>query len=155
MRPGRCIRATYDNTRNAVLGIAVALQVLRDCNEDTGRKSHVEYPVVLLAALLDLLHVLLKCDEGVILVVLARNVRAEFAELVQLLLQFLCRGLNVRLDALEVLLTVHLRACISDDVDVLWEKVVSVLYWWSEVECESLSCNLRGRKALGTGMTLV
>ncbi len=101
--------------------------MLRDCDEDTGRKSHVEYPVVLLLALLNLLHVLLKLDEGLVLVVLARDVRAEFAELVQLLLQFLCGGLDVRLDALEILLAVHLRACISNDVDVLREEVVSVL----------------------------
>jgi hypothetical protein len=127
MCPGSCIRTTYDNARNAVLGITVALQVLRDCDEDTGRKSHVEYPVVLLLALLNLLHVLLKLDEGLVLVVLARDVRAEFAELVQLLLQFLCGGLDVRLDALEILLAVHLRACISNDVDVLREEVVSVL----------------------------
>jgi hypothetical protein len=103
--------------------------VLRDCDEDTGRKSHIEYPVVLLAALLNLLHVLLKSDKGFVLVVLARYVRAEFAELVQLLLQFFCWGLDVRLDALEVLLAVHLCACISDDVDILWEEVVSVLCW--------------------------
>lgn len=127
-----CTRATYDDARNAVLGVAVALQVLGDCDEDAGRESHVEYPVVLLAALLDLLHVLLKSDEGFVLVVLARDVRAELAEFVQLLLQFFCGGLDVRLDALEVLLAVHLCACISDDVDVLGEEVVSVLCWWSE-----------------------
>ena len=106
--------------------------MLGDCDEDAGREGHVEYPVVLLAALLDLLHVLLKSDEGFVLVVLARDVRTELAEFVQLLLQFFCGGFDVRLDALEVLLAVHLRACISDDVNVLWEEVVSVLCWWSE-----------------------
>jgi hypothetical protein len=131
MRSERRIRATYDNARNAVLGIAVALQVLRNGDENTRRESHVEYPVVLLATLLKLLHVLLELDEGLVLVVLAGNVRAEAAELLQLLLQFLCGSLNVGLDALEVLLVVHLRPRISDNADVLREEVVAVLYWWS------------------------
>jgi hypothetical protein len=86
MRSERRIPATYNNARDAVLGIAVALQVLRNGDENTGRESHVEYPVVLLATLLKLLHVLLELDEGLVLVVLAGNVRAEAAELLQLLL---------------------------------------------------------------------
>jgi hypothetical protein len=131
MRSGRRRRATYNDARNAVLGIAVALQVLRNGNEDTGRESHVEYPVVLLATLLKLLHVLLELNEGLVLIVLAGNIRAEAAKLLQLLLQFLCRGLDVGLDALEVLLMVHLRPRISDNADVLWEEVVAVLLWWS------------------------
>jgi hypothetical protein len=131
MRSGTRIRATYNDSRNAVLGIAVALQVLRNGNEDAGREGHVEYPVVLLATLLKLLHVLLKLDEGLILVVLTGNVRAEAAEFLQLLLQFLCRSLDVGLDALEKFLVVHLRPRISDNADVLGEEVVAVLYWWS------------------------
>jgi hypothetical protein len=75
MRSERRIPATYNNARDAVLGIAVALQVLRNGDENTGRESHVEYPVVLLATLLKLLHVLLELDEGLVLVVLARSRR--------------------------------------------------------------------------------
>ena len=82
IRPEICIGATYNNTRNAVLGVAVALQVLGHCDEDAGRESHVVYPVVLLATLLNLLHVLLESNKRLILVILARNVRAELAELI-------------------------------------------------------------------------
>ena len=129
------MHVAYNDTSNAALWVAIALQVLRNCNEDTGRKSHVEDAVGLLAALFNLLHVLLKLDERVILVVLTRDIGAEVAEFVQLLLQVLCGGLDVRLDALEVFLAVHLGARISDDADVLGEEVVSVLYRWStEVE---------------------
>ena len=121
------MRTTYDNTRNAVLWVAVALQVLRDCDEDAGRERHVENPVGLLATLLEVLEVLLELLEGLILVILARYICAEAAELLELLLKLFCGGLDVRLDALEVLLVVHLRSCISDDANVLGEEVVAVL----------------------------
>ena len=127
IRPETCIGATYNNTRNAVLGVAVALQVLGHCDEDAGRESHVEYPVVLLAALLELLEMLLKLDERLVLVVLAGHVRAVANELLELLLQLLCGGLDVRLDALEVLLVVHLCARIAYDANVLGKEVVAVL----------------------------
>lgn len=61
---------TYDNTRNAVLWVAVALQVLRDCDEDTRWQRHVEYSVSLLAAFLKLAQMLLELLEGLILVIL-------------------------------------------------------------------------------------
>lgn len=121
----------YNDTGNTALWVAIALQVLRNCDEDTGRKSHIEDAVGLLAALFNLLHVLLELNERVILVVLTRDIGAEVAEFVQLLLQVLCGGLDVRLDALEVFLAVHLGARISDDADVLGKEVVSVLYRWS------------------------
>lgn len=77
-------RSTHNNTGQALLGVAVALQLLRDGNEDTGGQGHVENPVGLLslAAGLNLLEVLVKVDERVILVVLAGDVGAEGAELV-------------------------------------------------------------------------
>jgi hypothetical protein len=149
MRSGGRIRATYNNARNAVLGIVVALQVLRHWDEDTGRESHVEYPVVLLATLLKLLQVLLELDEGLILVVLARDVRAETAELLQLLLQLLCGGLDVGLDALEVLVVVHLCSRISDNADVLGEKVVAVLCWWSTERTRDLGVQHTRPKSAG------
>jgi hypothetical protein len=67
---GGCIEATYNDARDAVLWVTVALQVLRDCGEDAGWERHVEYPVGLLATLLKLLQVLLEVLEGLILVVL-------------------------------------------------------------------------------------
>ena len=39
-------------------------------------------------------------------------------------------SLDVGLDTLEELLMVDLRPRISDNADVLREKVVAVLYWW-------------------------
>jgi hypothetical protein len=128
---GSCRRATYNDAGNALLRVAVALQVLRDCGENAGWERHVEDPVGLLATLLKLLEVLLKCNERVILVILPGNVCAEAAKLVQLLLDLLCGRLDVRLDALEVLLVVHLCPRISDDANVLGEEVVAVLCEWS------------------------
>lgn len=122
---------TYNDSGNAVLGVAVALQVLRDCDEDAGGQSHVEYSVGLLSTLLELLQVLFELNEGLVLVVLARNVCAEATELIQLLLEFFSRGFDVGLDSLEILLMVHLCPRISDDANVLGEEVVSVLLKWS------------------------
>jgi hypothetical protein len=122
-----CRRATYDDASNAALWVAVALQVLRDCDEDAWWKRHVEYPVGLLAALFDFLEVLFQLNEGLVLVVLTRHVRAEAAEFLQLLLDLLCWGLDVGLDALEVLLVVHLCSRISDNANVFGEEVVAVL----------------------------
>lgn len=79
------------------------------------------------AILLKLLEVLLKHLERLILVVLSRNVGAKFAKLLKLLLRLLCRGLHVGLDALQVVVTLHLGAGISDDLGILGEKLVSVL----------------------------
>jgi hypothetical protein len=125
--PGSCRWITYNHPRDAVLGVAVTLQVLGDCDKDTGRKSHVEYPVVLFAALLKLLQMLLELLEGIILVVLARDVCAETTELLQLLLEILCRRLDVGFDALEVFLMVHLCPRVSDDANVVREEAIAVL----------------------------
>ena len=119
--------STHNNTGDTVLGVVVALQVLRNCDENAGREGHVEDTVVLLATLLKLAQVLLKLDEGLVLVVLAGDIRTEACELLKLLLQLLCGGLDVRLDALEELLVVHLCARISDDANVLGKEVVAVL----------------------------
>lgn len=101
--------------------------MLRDCGEDAGGKRHVEDAVVLLAALLELGHVLLQLNEGLVLVVLAGDVRAKADKLLELLLHFLRWGLDVGLDAFEVLLVVHLCARISNDANVFREEVVAVL----------------------------
>jgi hypothetical protein len=121
--------STHNDASNAVLGVAVALQVLRDGDEDARRKRHVEDPVRLLATLLELLDVFPQVDEGVVLVVLARDIGAVTAEFLQLLFHILCGCLDVGLDALEVLLVVHLRPGVSDNLDILREEVVAVLLW--------------------------
>lgn len=123
----RTVDAAYNDSGNALLGVAVLLQVLRNRDENTGGESHVEDAVGLLAALLELAKVRLELLEALVLVVLARNVRAHLAELVQLLLHLLGRGLDVRLDTLQVLLVVHLCSCIADNLDILGKEVVAVL----------------------------
>jgi hypothetical protein len=84
--------------------------------------------VSLLATRLELLQVLPKLNEGLILVVLTRDICAVSAELVELLLEILCGGFDERPDTLDVLVVVHLCAGISDDANVLGEEVVSVLF---------------------------
>lgn len=74
---------TYDDTSETIPRVAVALQLLRNGNENTGGKSHVEDPVLLLLALFDLVEVGVEVDKGFILVILARNVGAVFAEVVE------------------------------------------------------------------------
>jgi hypothetical protein len=76
-----CRRVAYDDSRDALLRVAVALQVLGDCGEDAGWERHVEDPVGLVTPLLELLKVLFELDEGIVLVVLSRDVCAEATEL--------------------------------------------------------------------------
>lgn len=83
--------------------------------------------MLLFSALLDPLEVLVEVDEGIVLVVLAGDVSAGFAEAVELLLELLCGSLDVGFDALEVLLVVHLCAGVTDDADILGEEFVAVL----------------------------
>lgn len=75
---------THNDAGEAALGVAVALQLFRHGNENTRRQRHIEDTVLLLAltALLDLLEVLVEVDERLILVVLARDVGAQLAELI-------------------------------------------------------------------------
>lgn len=86
---------THDDSGETLLGVAVLLQLLRNGNEDTGRKGHVEDTVGLLATLLELTKVFLELLEALVFVVLARNVRAHAAEFFQLLLHLLGWGLDV------------------------------------------------------------
>lgn len=118
---------TYDDPRNAPGRVAASLQVLgHDC-EDAGRERHVEEPVRLRLSLLEVLEVRVEVLEGIVLVVLPRNISAEGAEVIQLLLHVLGGGLDVRSDSPNVLLVVHLGSGISDDLDVLGQKLVPVL----------------------------
>jgi hypothetical protein len=78
-------------------------------------------------SLLYIVQVLVECHEGLVLVILTRNVGAERAKLFQLQLDILGRGLDVRLDPTQVFIMVHLRSCISNDLDVLGQELVSVL----------------------------
>lgn len=111
-----------------MLWVAVALQMLRHCDEDARRQSHVEHPICFLAALLKLFQVTPEINERVILVVLARDVCAESTEVIQLLLQVLCGRLDVRLDPTQIFLVVHLRPSIANDLDIFGKEVVSVLF---------------------------
>lgn len=107
--------------------IAVALQLIRHGNEDTGGQSHVEDSVLLLLALFDIVEVLVEADKGLVLVVLTRGVGAKLAEVVELLLGLLGGQLDVGSHTLEVFFMVHLCPGISDDLDVLGKEFVAVL----------------------------
>lgn len=75
---------THNNASKAALGVTVALQLLRHGSENTRGQSHVEDAVLFLglATVLDLLEMLVEIDKGIVLVVLAGDVRAQLAELV-------------------------------------------------------------------------
>lgn len=75
---------THNDAGEAALRVTVALQLLRHGDEDTRRQRHVEDTVLLfaLATLLDFLEVLVEVDERLILVILARHVGAQLAELI-------------------------------------------------------------------------
>lgn len=128
--------ATYDDAGNAPGGVAAPLQMLRDDGEDTG-EGHVEEAVGLFPPLLELLEVPVEVLEGVIAVILAGNVCAERAELVELLLDVLGGGLDVRPDPLQELFVIHLGAGISDDPDVLGQELVAVLLGLGSVTASS------------------
>lgn len=123
--------ATHNNTGNAVLGVAVSLQLIRHGNEDARRQRHVEDSVLFLMALLDVLEVLGEVDERVILVILAADVGAQLAEAIQLFFDFLGGGLDVRAHPSQIFFVVHVRPSISDDLDPLGEEFVTVLNTWS------------------------
>lgn len=101
--------------------------MLGDCDEDAGRQRHVEHAVVLAVVLLELLDVFPQLHEGIILVVLARDVRAEAAELVQLLFEVLGRRLDVRPDAIDEIVLAEFTARIADNLNIVREEVVPVL----------------------------
>jgi hypothetical protein len=119
--------STHDNSGDTLGRIAALLQVLGDDREDARGERHVEQPVRLFPSLFQLLQVLVELLERLILVVLARNIGTEGAERLELLFDVLGRRLDVRLDAPQVFVMVHLCSGISDDFDVLWKELVSVL----------------------------
>lgn len=69
---------------------------------------------------------LLEVLEADVVVVLSRHVGGVLAELLELLLGLGCGSLDVALDALQVLLAVHLGAGIADDLDALGEVGIAV-----------------------------
>lgn len=138
--------ATYNDTGNAFCGVAASLQVLGDNREHTGRQRHVEQTVRLFAPLLEVFQVLVQVQERVVLVVLAGDICAELAEVLQHLLHIFGRGLDVRLDSAQVLLVVHLRSGIADDLDVLGQELIAILGVWVSF----LTSDLRFRRYLLT-----
>jgi hypothetical protein len=112
--------STYNDAGNALCGVAAALQMLGDDGEDTGRQRHVEKAMSLRATVLKLLKMLGELIERLILVVLPRDVGAELAEFIKLLLNLLGGCLHVGANATQVLLVVHLRPGVTDDSDIFW-----------------------------------
>lgn len=146
---------TYDDTSETIPRVAVALQLLRNRNENTGGKSHVEDPVLLLLALFDLVEVGVEVDKGFILVILTRNVGAVFAEVVEQFFNLLCRDLDVGSHTLQVVFMVHLCPGISDNLDVLGEEFVAVLSSSVLIDAQGgynpgLSSHIRGQRGQGT-----
>lgn len=101
--------------------------MLRNGDKDTGGKSHVEDPVSLLAVLLNISNSIVELLEGLVLIVLTRDICADRSELFELFFHLFRRGLDVRLDSFEVLGMVHLRSSISDNLDVIGEELVAEL----------------------------
>lgn len=132
--------ATYNDTGNALCGIAASLQVLGDNSEHARRQSHVKQTVCLFAPLLEVFQMLVEVQEGFILVVLAGHIGAELAEILQHLLHIFGRGLDVGLDSAQVFLMVHLCSGIANDLDVLGQELVAVLkVWVSRAPCRRTS----------------
>lgn len=118
---------TYDDSRNAVLRIAVPLQLLGHGDEDTGRQRHVEDSVLFLLSLFDLLQMPVEIDERIILIILTRDICAHLTEGVELLLHLLGGHLDVGLHPSQVFRVVHLGAGIADDLDILGKELVAIL----------------------------
>ena len=118
---------TNNDPRNAFLGIAIPLDMLRDGYENAWGQSHVEDSVALFAIVLDFHDVLVELLEWFILVILSSKIRASLAESLKLFFNLLCRRLDVGSDPLEVFLVVHFRSGISDNLDVFWKEFVPVL----------------------------
>lgn len=82
----------------------------------------------LFPALLDILYVFPEVHKRLILIVLAGNIRAEAAEFIQLVLHFFGGSLDVGPDALEVLFVVHFCPSIANNLDILGEETIPVLF---------------------------
>ena len=102
--------------------------MLRNRDEDAGRKRHVEDPVTLLPAVLQLLQVFPQVHKRLVLIVLTRDVRTRLAELLELIFHIRSRNLDIGLDSFEVLFTIHLRPRISDNLHIFGQEAVSMLY---------------------------
>ena len=89
------ILGTYDDSRNAILRIAVPFEMLRYGYEHTRRESHIEDSIAFFTITLDLQNVLIELLEWFILVVLSGNVCASLAESIELLFNFLRGGLDI------------------------------------------------------------
>lgn len=70
---------------------------------------------------------LVEVDERIILVILTRDISAELAEGLELLLHLLGGHLDVGLDPAQVFSVVHFRAGIADDLDVLGQELIPIL----------------------------
>jgi hypothetical protein len=116
-----------DDTNDALLWVAVLLQVLGDRDEDTGRKSHVEDTVVLGLALLNLLQVLVKLLEGAILVICTSKVGTDVTESIELIFNLFGWGLDVGADAFDILSVVHLGTSISHNPHIFGQVLVTKL----------------------------
>jgi hypothetical protein len=86
---------TYDDSRNAILRVAVLFEMLRYGYEHTRRESHIEDSVAFFTIILNLQNVLVELLEWLILVVLSGNVCACFTESIELLFNFLRGGLDI------------------------------------------------------------
>lgn len=102
--------------------------MLRDDSEDARGQSHVEEPVRLFPALLDTFKVLVELQERIVPVILARDVGTERAEILQLLLDILGGCLDVGSDSPDVFVVVHLSPSISDNLDILGQELIPILY---------------------------
>lgn len=113
---------------NTFLGVAILLQMLGNGGENARRQCHVEDTVVFRSSFLEVIQVFPKPNERFVLVVLARYIRTLLQKFVKLFFHLLNRCLDVRLDPIEVLLPIHLRARISYNVAIFGEELVSVLF---------------------------
>lgn len=73
---------------------------------------------------------LVQLREGLVPVILPRDVCAEAGKVLQLLLDVLGGGLDVRLDPTQVFLVVHFCSGIADDLDVVGQEAIAVLREW-------------------------
>lgn len=154
MTQPRCTQ-TYNDTSDATRGVAALLEVLRDDRENTWGKSHIEKTVGFGLSLLEVLKVLVKTEEGLVLVILARDVGAEIAKLIELLFHLFGRCLHVGSDAADVFVMVHLGSRIAHDANVLGEELVAVLSILSATQIALAASVLSGARVKEKQMQIV